>query len=86
MGRAVYGSGCGAALAGPLHRIAMPWTFSRKSPRRLTPAGFIQPALPTLVDIPPRGAKWIHEIKHDGYRLIARKEHDAAPRWSRRPR
>ncbi len=86
VGRAVYGPGRGAVLredADPLHRIAMPWTFSRKSPRRLTPAGFIQPALPTLVDNPPRGAKWIHEIKHDGYRLIARKEHDAVRLWSR---
>ncbi len=86
VGRAVYGPGRGAVLredADPLHRIAMPWTFSRKSPRRLTPAGFIQPALPTLVDNPPRGAKWIHEIKHDGYRLIARKERDAMRLWSR---
>ncbi len=61
----------------------MPWTFTRKSPRRLTPAGFIQPALPTLVDSPPRGAEWVHEIKHDGYRLIAHKEHDAVRLWSR---
>ncbi len=62
---------------------AMPWTFTRKSPRRLTPSGFIQPALPTLVVSPPRGAQWIHEIKHDGYRLISRKEHDAVRIWSR---
>jgi hypothetical protein len=28
---------------------------------------FIEPQLPTLVDQPPEGADWIHEIKHDGY-------------------
>jgi bifunctional non-homologous end joining protein LigD len=30
--------------------------------------GFIPPQLATLVDEPPSGAGWIHEIKHDGYR------------------
>jgi bifunctional non-homologous end joining protein LigD len=32
------------------------------------PPGFITPALPSLVAVPPAGAGWIHEIKHDGYR------------------
>lgn len=31
-------------------------------------AGFIPPLLPTLVDQPPAGSDWQHEIKHDGYR------------------
>jgi bifunctional non-homologous end joining protein LigD len=31
--------------------------------------GFIQPALATAVDTVPRGARWIHEIKFDGYRV-----------------
>jgi hypothetical protein len=26
--------------------------------------------MPTLVDEPPEGDGWIHEIKHDGYRTI----------------
>lgn len=30
--------------------------------------GFIPPLLPTLVDEPPTGDEWLHEIKHDGYR------------------
>lgn len=30
--------------------------------------GFITPALRTLVEVPPIGGGWIHEIKHDGYR------------------
>jgi len=29
------------------------------------------PQLATLVDKPPIGKKWIHEIKFDGYRIIA---------------
>jgi DNA ligase D-like protein (predicted ligase) len=29
---------------------------------------FIPPMLPTLVQEPPSGDKWLHEIKHDGYR------------------
>lgn len=33
---------------------------------------FVEPALATLADKPPTGAKWVHEIKHDGYRLQAR--------------
>jgi len=29
---------------------------------------FVEPRLPTLVDKPPEGDEWIHEIKFDGYR------------------
>ena len=29
--------------------------------------------VPTRATKPPVGPQWIHEIKHDGYRLIARK-------------
>jgi ATP-dependent DNA ligase len=28
---------------------------------------------PTRATKPPVGPQWIHEVKHDGYRLIARK-------------
>ena len=37
------------------------------------PARFIEPCLPTPADRPPSGSNWIHEIKHDGYRLMARR-------------
>lgn len=33
------------------------------------PLAFIDPALPVLVPKPPSGPDWIHEIKHDGYRM-----------------
>ena len=33
---------------------------------------FVEPMLATLVDAPPGGERWLHEIKFDGYRLQAR--------------
>ena len=33
--------------------------------------GWMRPCLPTLVDKPPTGAAWVHEIKWDGYRVSA---------------
>jgi hypothetical protein len=47
---------------------------SLSSRTRSAPAGFIEPCLPSPADKPPSGAKWIHEIKHDGYRLMARRD------------
>jgi bifunctional non-homologous end joining protein LigD len=39
---------------------------------RRTPAGYIPPCLPSPAERPPSGASWLHEIKHDGFRLMAR--------------
>ena len=36
---------------------------------RNTPAGFILPCRPTVAARPPSDAGWVHELKHDGYRL-----------------
>jgi ATP-dependent DNA ligase len=41
---------------------------------RALPAGFIAPCLPTNAPQPPSGELWPHEIKHDGFRVIGRKE------------
>jgi ATP-dependent DNA ligase len=52
---------------------------------------FIPPALPSPADRPPIG-EWIHEIKHDGYRTMVRRDasgvrvltrngHDWSPRY-----
>lgn len=35
---------------------------------------FVKPQLATLMDHPPKGDAWVHEIKFDGYRLLARRE------------
>src|SRR5262249_34363424 len=37
-------------------------------------SGFIEPCLPSSAERPPAGPDWIHEIKHDGYRLMARRD------------
>jgi bifunctional non-homologous end joining protein LigD len=50
----------------------------------MRPPGFVEPCIPTLVSKPPEGPQWIHEIKHDGYRLIARKRGDRVRLFSRR--
>jgi bifunctional non-homologous end joining protein LigD len=49
------------------------------------PPGFIEPCIPTRVDKPPVGPQWIHEIKHDGCRLIVRKQSDRVRLFTRRP-
>ncbi len=38
------------------------------------PAGFVIPAQPVKASRPPSGADWVHEIKHDGYRIIVRRD------------
>jgi len=38
------------------------------------PSGFIEPCLPSRADRPPSGPDWIHKIKQDGYRLMARRD------------
>jgi ATP-dependent DNA ligase len=43
----------------------------RPGPR---PAGFIEPCLPSARSLPPPGGNWLHEIKHDGYRMQARRD------------
>lgn len=39
--------------------------------------GFVEPCLAVLKKKPPKGEKWLHEIKFDGYRLQARLEDGA---------
>jgi bifunctional non-homologous end joining protein LigD len=34
------------------------------------PSGFIEPCLPSKATQPPPGPLWVHEIKHDGYRVM----------------
>jgi bifunctional non-homologous end joining protein LigD len=38
--------------------------------------GIIEPCLPSPAKAPPSGPGWLHEIKHDGFRIMAR--HNAA--------
>lgn len=40
--------------------------------RKAALPAFVEPALASLAPKPPGGARWVHEIKFDGYRLQAR--------------
>ena len=65
-------------------RQAMPWRVRVSvSRRRLPPAGFIVPCRPTLVAQPPSGPIWSHEVKYDGYRILARAGEGRVRLWSR---
>jgi bifunctional non-homologous end joining protein LigD len=51
--------------------------------QRTLPAGFIAPCLPTKAHALPSSGQWLHEIKHDGFRIIARKDGERVRLYSR---
>jgi bifunctional non-homologous end joining protein LigD len=59
-------------------------TAAAASPRDLTlQTGFIQPCLPMTAPAAPSGSRWLHEVKHDGFRIIARKDGQRVSLYSR---
>jgi ATP-dependent DNA ligase len=46
--------------------------------------GFVDPCIPSRAPKPPSGPDWVHEIKHDGYRLIVRRDGEAVRLFTRR--
>jgi bifunctional non-homologous end joining protein LigD len=48
------------------------------------PSGFVPPCIPTRAAKPPAGPDWVHEIKHDGYRLQVRRDGDRVRLFTRR--
>jgi bifunctional non-homologous end joining protein LigD len=58
--------------------------FAVMIPRRVLPVGFVEPCIPTLAAKPPSGPGWVHEIKHEGYRLIVRRDGDTVRLFTRR--
>jgi bifunctional non-homologous end joining protein LigD len=47
------------------------------------PTGFVIPARPVLASKPPSGPDWVHEIKHDGYRIIVHRDGATVRLYSR---
>src|SRR6516165_11871506 len=52
--------------------------------RSKLPAGFVVPAQPVQRAAPPSGADWVHEIKHDAYRIIVRRDGERVRLFSRK--
>jgi ATP-dependent DNA ligase len=46
-------------------------------------AGFVVPAQPIKASKPPVGTDWAHEIKHDGYRILVRRDGPTVRLYSR---
>jgi ATP-dependent DNA ligase len=63
--------------------VSAPAPYLASMSQRTFPAGFIAPCLPTKTDKLPSGDLWLHEIKHDGFRVIARKDGDRVRLYSR---
>ena len=55
--------------------ILMRW--SSRKPNGRWPVGVPRPCIPIIGTSVPAGSDWLHEIKHDGYRLLVRKDGDA---------
>jgi bifunctional non-homologous end joining protein LigD len=63
-------------------RKAAPRPLAPKAPSSPV-ADFVPPQLCRLVDRAPEGPGWLHEVKLDGYRIIAMVEGGAARLWTR---
>ena len=44
---------------------------------------FVSPQLATLVTAPPSAGEWVYEVKHDGYRMLARITRDSVNLFTR---
>jgi bifunctional non-homologous end joining protein LigD len=51
--------------------------------RTRRPVGHIPPCLPSRAERPPAGPEWLHEIKHDGFRIMARRNDNGVRLYTR---
>jgi bifunctional non-homologous end joining protein LigD len=49
----------------------------------MLPSGFIEPCQPSSAPKPPSGPDWLHEIKYDGFRLLAWRDGDRVRLFTR---
>ena len=59
----------GTTRAKPAARVV---ASSLRGARRSPLPAFVAPQLATLVDAPPEGDEWLHEMKFDGFRILCR--------------
>lgn len=55
-------------------KVKKPTIVLPESLNKVSFPSFISPQLATLVDKPPEGEQWLHEIKFDGYRILVFKD------------
>jgi bifunctional non-homologous end joining protein LigD len=53
-------------------KLVLPDISKITGARKAALPAFVEPSLASPCDRPPSGPKWIHEIKHDGYRIQVR--------------
>ena len=53
--------------------VPIKWSMSLRE-RTRPGLGIVEPWLPSPAKAPPSGPGWIHEIKHDSFRILARKD------------
>src|SRR4051812_34047153 len=53
---------------------------------RQQPPGFVRLCEPVLSLKVPTGPEWTHELKHDGFRIVAHNDGDVVRLWSRNGR
>ncbi len=84
---------CGSRIEkkrrGPPLKKAAKTTASAVDPKEIPGArkaklpGAVEPQLATLVDEPPQGDEWIHELKLDGYRVLCAVRDGKTKIWTR---
>lgn len=56
---------------------------AQQGEKAAAPSGPFEPQLAKLGDTPPQGGQWVHEIKWDGYRILATVAEGNVQLWSR---
>jgi hypothetical protein len=70
------------AEAGPAPHRGRPRTG--EGGKTLKTIGLIEPCLRSPAKAPPSGPDWLHEIKHDGFRILAQRDANGARLYTRK--